>query len=68
MPIAVKKILERISDIQMTIIFGLFYLLILFPFALYVKLTLDPFGMKKKKSQWVDSNITSNTDNLLLQF
>ncbi|MBI5449590.1 hypothetical protein HY948_04745 [Candidatus Gottesmanbacteria bacterium] len=63
-----KKILVLISDIQMTIIMTIFYLVILAPFSLFVKSKIKPFKTKKKNSNWERIHITSNNKDLMKQY
>jgi hypothetical protein len=42
-----KRVGRKIGDFQSRLILSLFYFVILFPFALVVRLKADPLGIKK---------------------
>ncbi len=64
----IKKIFQLISDVQMYAVFTVFYLIILFPFALYIKFFQDPFKRKTRKSLWEKTDITFKSINPTKQF
>lgn len=67
-PILMKKVLVLLSDIQMTVIMTVFYLIILLPFALFVKNKLKPFGVKRSHSNWEHTRVTSNNNDATKQY
>lgn len=63
-----KKILVLLSDIQMTVIMTVFYLIILLPFAFFAKTKLKPFRSKRSRSNWERIRVTSNNNDVTKQY
>lgn len=63
-----KKFLNAVSDAQIIFIMAIFYLLLLWPFAVFVRMMMDCFGRKMRRSQWQTKNITSTLRDPTKQF
>ena len=48
-----KRIAHKIGDFQARLILGVFYFVLLAPFALVLKLFSDPLHLKNRNAKWV---------------
>ena len=62
-------IAKRIGDFQARLLLSLFYLLIVLPLGLVVRLFLDPLNLKKSSPGWISRpNAASKMDDARKQF
>ena len=60
-----KTVAQKIGDFQARLILGVFYFVLLAPFALVLKLFSDPLHLKIKNARWVPYPGTTDEDPLV---